>query len=304
MKTLAEKLGHIVIPMVTPFDKNRDSVNYNEAEKLVDHLVEKKLCDSILVTGTTGEFNTMTVEERVEMYKVVKNAADGRVPLLAGTGAASLAEVIKLIKEVEKVGGYVAAMVVAPYYNKALQEGIYRFFEAVVKSAEIDIMLYNIPIFTGINVDPATVSRLAKFKNVKGIKDEAGINPTQVTEYARVTPDDFSIYNGDDLMTMCGLVQGAAGVISGGSHLVGDKMRMMIDYFLDGQNGKSLKIHNDLDPFFRALVPNGRLNPIPVLKAALEITGHPVGAPRLPLCEATVEERKEIREHLIRLGVI
>jgi 4-hydroxy-tetrahydrodipicolinate synthase len=304
MKTLREKLGHIIIPLVTPFDEITGEVNFKETENLVDYIIEKKLCDSIAVTGTTGEFNTMTGEERIEMFQVVQEKAAGRVPLVAGVGAASVKEAVNLSQAAERIG-YEVVMVVAPYYCRPIQEGIYQFFKTVAKNVSIDIMLYNIPLFTGVNVEPETVSRLVnEFENVKGIKDEAGINPTQMTEYARATSEDFTVYNGDDIMILCGLAQGAAGVISGGSHLIGNKVRMMINFFLDGENEKALKIHHELDPFFKALAPNGRINPIPVLKAALEIAGHPVGPPRLPLSVAKPDERKLIEKHLIRLGVI
>jgi len=303
METLAQKLGHIIIPLVTPFDRKTGEINYNAVEKLVDFVIEKKYCDSIAVTGTTGEFNTLHLDERIEMFKVVKKATNGRVPLVAGAGAASVKEVIQLIREAEK-SDYAAAMVVAPYYCKPSQEGIYQFYVSIVKSVGLDLMLYNIPLFTGVNIDPKTVGRLAQFKNVRGIKDEAGINPTQMTEYALVTPDDFSVYDGDDIMVLCGLVQGAAGVVSGGSHLIGDKMRNMINLFLSGQNEKAREIHFELDPFFKSLAPNDRINPIPVLKAALEIAGFPVGPPRLPLFEATIAERKMIENELKRLNVI
>ncbi len=165
-------------------------------------------------------------------------------------------------------------------------------------------MLYNIPLFTGVNMAPATVARLADLENVKGVKDEAGVNPTQMTEYARVTPEDFTIYNGDDIMVLCGLAQGAAGVVTGGSHLIGSQMKDMVRLFLDGQVDKARKIHNALDPFFKALAPHGRVNPIPILKAALEIAGHAVGPPRLPLSKATSEETESIKKHLVRLGII
>lgn len=304
MKTLKEILGHIIIPMVTPFDEVSGDVNLKEAANLANYVVDKKYCDSIAVTGTTGEFNTMNVEERIAMYKVVHEAVSDRVPLVAGVGAASVRDVVKLSQEAEKIG-YNVAMVVAPYYCKPSSEGIYEFFATVAKSVSMDILLYNIPLFTGVNVEPEMVSRLVNdFDNIKGVKDEAGINPTQMTQYALATPEDFTVYNGDDLMVLCCLVQGAAGVISGASPLIGNKMREMINFFLNGQNESALKIHNELDPFFRALAPNGRINPAPVLKAALDIAGHHVGPPRLPLHAATPEERENIKKHLIRLEVI
>jgi 4-hydroxy-tetrahydrodipicolinate synthase len=304
MRTLGERLGHIIIPLVTPFDEVTGEVNLKEAANLANYIVEKKYCDAIAVSGTTGEFSTLSVEERIAMYKVVHEAVSDRVPLVAGAGAASVRDAVKLSQEAEKIG-YKVVMVVAPYYCKPSSEGIYEFFAAIAKSVSIDIMLYNIPLFTGVNVEPELLSRLVNdFSNIKGIKDEAGVNPTQMTEYARATSESFTVYNGDDLMVLCGLAQGAAGVNSGGSHLIGDKMREMVNFFLNGHNKSALKIHNELDPFFRALVPNGRINPVPVLKAALEIAGHPVGPPRLPLYPARPDERKLIEKHLMRLGVI
>jgi 4-hydroxy-tetrahydrodipicolinate synthase len=139
---------------------------------------------------------------------------------------------------------------------------------------------------------------------VRGIKDEAGINPTQMTEYAAVTPEDFTIYNGDDIMVLCGLVQGAAGVVSGGSHVVGDRMRNMISLFLQGRNREAQEIHASLDPLFKSFSPVGGVNPIPGLKAAIEEIGLPGGVPRLPLVEASPEHREKIRKNLARLGIL
>ena len=304
MGTLKEKLGNIIIPIITPFDKDNGKVNLDDAANLVDFIIEKKYCDSIAVTGTTGEFSTMTVEERIEMYKAVKEAAAGRVPLVAGVGAASVQDAVKLSQKAEKLE-YDVVMVLAPYYCRPSNEGVYKSFAEVAKSVSLDVLLYNIPIFTGVNIDPKIVSRLSgEFKNIKGIKDEAGINPTQMTEYALATKGDFTVYNGDDPMILCGLVQGAAGVVSGSSHLVGNKIREMINFFKHGKNENALRIHQELDPFFRALFPNGRSNPVPVLKAALNLVGHHVGSPRLPLSEATHEEKENIKKHLIRLNVI
>ena len=302
MKALSETLGRIVVPLVTPF-KNDGDLNYEAAGKLVEHLIHKKYCDAILVAGTTGEFHALTRAEKIELFKVVKEAAAGRVALVAGTGAGSTREVLLLTQEAEKLG-YDAAMVVSPYYCKPNQEGIYRHFEMVALGTSLPIMLYNIPLFAGVNINPETVAKLSAIKNIRGIKDELGLNPTQMTEYALTTPEDFAIYNGDDIMILCGLVQGAAGTVSGGCHLLGDKIRNMMELFLSGKTGQALQIHLALDPFFKALCPNRRVNPIPVLKAALEIAGHPVGFPRLPLDSATAQERKQIQEHLVRLGVI
>jgi len=303
MKKLGELLKHIIVPMVTPFTRDGQGIDFKVTEKLIEHLISKNYCDSILVAGTTGEFNTLLYDERVELFKFVKKVVAGRRPLLAGTGAASTKETVSLIKKAEELG-YGAAMVVAPYFCKPTQEGIFMHFKTIAQSTSLPIMLYNIPLFTGVNIDPLTVNRLAEFKNILGIKDEAGINPTQMTEYARVTPDHFTVYNGDDIMVLCGMVQGAAGVVSGGSHVIGDKMRNMIELFLAGKVKEAEKIHQALDPFFKSLGPVGGVNPIPGLKAAIEFMGIPVGPPRLPLVESTKEEKESIKKQLLRLGII
>ncbi len=295
-------LKHILIPLVTPF-KNNGDVDFAVAEQLADFVIRKNYCDSMLVAGTTGEFNTLSAEERIQLFKTVKEVVDGRVPLVAGTGAASAREAIRLTQEAERLG-YDVAMVVGPYYCKPTQAGIYQYFRSIAESVAMPIMLYNIPIFTGMNVAPETVRRLAEIENVKGIKDEAGINPTQMTDYALVTPEDFTIYNGDDIMVLCGLVQGAAGVVSGTSHLCGHIMRSMIDAFLSGQMEEARALHMALHPLIKALVPNQRVHPNPVLRAGLEMIGIPVGPPRLPLDEPTPAEKEQFRQHLVRLQII
>jgi len=302
MKKLGELLKHIIVPLVTAFTRDTQEIDFKATEKLIEHLISKDYCDSILVAGTTGEFNTLLYDERVELFKFVKKVVAGRRPLLAGTGAASTKETVILTKKAEELG-YDVAMVVAPYYCKPTQEGIFMHFKTIAQGTSLPIMLYNIPLFTGVNIDPLTVGRLAEFKNILGIKDEAGINPTQMTEYARATPDHFTIYNGDDIMVLCGMVQGAAGVVSGGSHMIGDKMRKMIELFLAGKVKEAEKIHKDLDPLFKSWSPIGGVNPIPGLKAAIELMGIQVGPPRLPLVESTKEEKELIKEQLMRLGL-
>lgn len=303
MNKLEQKLGQLLLPMVTPFYRDTQEVNYDMAAKLTDHLIKEGYADSLIVAGTTGEFNTLMYDERVELMRVVKEAAAGRIPLIAGTGAASTKEAIMLTKEAEKLG-YDAAMVVAPYYCKPTQDAIYNHFKKVAESVEMDIILYNIPIFTGVNMEPETVKRLHKIKNIVGIKDEAGINPTQITEFRRATDDDFTIYNGDDIMVLCGMIQGAAGIVSGGSHIIGKEMREMLDAFRAGDIAKATHLHHMLDPFFKGFCPNGRINGIPAMRACIEMLGLPVGPARMPLDECTNEEKAVLRDWLKHFGKI
>jgi 4-hydroxy-tetrahydrodipicolinate synthase len=303
-QNLGKLLKHVVIPTVTPFKPENQEVNYAVASDLIEYLISSNHCDSLLIEGTTGEFSTLRFDERIELLRFAKEVVAGRMPIVAGTGAASTKEALLLTAEAEKLD-YDAAMVVAPYFCRPTQEGIYSHYKAIAQNSSIPIVLYNIPLFTAVNIDPATLGRLAEeCKNIVGIKDETGINPTQITEYARVTPGDFAIYSGDDIMILCGLAQGAAGVVSGGSHVVGDKVRNMIELFLAGMVKQAEKIHKALDPLFKSFCPIGGVNPIPGLRAAIEFVGIPVGPPRLPLVESTEEEKEIIRKQLVRLGVV
>ena len=188
MKKLENELGKIIIPMLTPFKRDTQEVDYQKAAELAQHLVDNNCCDSIAVAGTTGEFNVLSTRERISIFEAVYNQVGDQIPLMAGTGAASTVEAVLLTKAAERIG-YKYAMVVTPYYCKPSEQGIYNHYKTIAESVNIDIMLYNIPLFTGINMSVNLVKDLAKIKNIRGIKDEAGLNPTQMTEFARVTPE-------------------------------------------------------------------------------------------------------------------
>lgn len=305
MENLSDKLGHILIPLATPFkDDEKQDIKYDAAALLADYVIQHNFCDSLLVAGTSGEFNTLTMEERFKLFRVVKDAVSGRVPIVAGVCAGSTREAVRLAQEAKRLD-YDALMVVSPYYCRPTQEGVYKHFALVAQASDLPVMLYNIPIFSGINVEKETVARLAiDYPNIVAIKDELGINPTQMTEYARVTPENFSVYNGDDIMVLCGFVQGASGVVSGGSHFIGTQMREMINFFLSGEVNKAQEIHMALDPLFKSFGSNGRVNPIPLWKASINLCCLDVGPPRLPLAPATAEEIEIVREHLLRLEVL
>jgi len=304
MQTLGKKLGHIVIPLATPFKEETHDVDYDAVAALVEHVISNKLCDSLIVAGTSGEFNALSLEERFELFRVVKDAAAGRVPLVGGACSSATRDAVKLVQEAERLE-FDATMVLGPCYCKPCQEGVYRHFATVAQATALPVMLYNIPIFTGLNVEKETVARLAAdIPNIVGIKDEAGINPTQMTEFIRVTPPGFTVYNGDDIMVLCGLAQGASGVVSGASHLIGKQMREMINLFLAGDIKAAREIHMALDPLFKDFCQNGRTNGIPIWKAAMNLCGLKVGPPRLPLAPATAEEIEVMRQHLIRLGLL
>lgn len=301
MGSLDAKLGRVLVPLITPFDENEE-INYEALEKLVSFIIEHKYADSLIVTGTTGEFYALSYQERVDVLRFVKKLVGDRVPLIAGTGAASTREAVALTKQAEELG-YECAMVVNPYYQKATQEGLYIHFRAVAESTGLPIMLYNIPLFTGVNLEASTFARLVTIPNIKAIKEEAGINPTQMTDFATVAPPDFSLYCGDDTMVLQTIPQGAVGVVSGGSHIVGDLMSQMISAYMEGNVKKASELYFTMMPLFRALNQNARVNPIPLLKDAIRLhTGIDVGRPRRPSLGATPEEEAELRKVLEGLG--
>jgi 4-hydroxy-tetrahydrodipicolinate synthase len=188
-----EKYGKILIPMVTPF-KEDQSVDYEKAKQLARYLAEKKKGDCLILSGTTGEFHTMTFDERVKLFEVVKEAVGTRIPLMAGVGCASTIETIRLAKKAEELG-FELVMIVAPYYARPNQEELYVHYRKVAEAVGVKILLYNIPIFTGVNIEPETVAKLAEIPNIVGIKEEAELNPKQVTRYLNATPEDFIVYN-------------------------------------------------------------------------------------------------------------
>jgi 4-hydroxy-tetrahydrodipicolinate synthase len=301
-----DKYGKILVPMVTPF-KEDQSVDYEAAASIAQKLVHDKLADSIILTGTTGEFFTMTFEERAEMFRVVKEAVSAQIPVIAGTGCASTIETIALSKKAEELG-YKLIMVVAPYYTKPNQEQLYNHYKKVAEAINVDLLVYNIPIFTGVNVNPETLAELAKIPNIVGVKEEAELNAKQITAFLNATPEDFIIYNGDDTMVIEAYAQGGArrigGVISGASHIIGHQVREMIDAFLAGKVQEVADRQRQLMKFYRIMGQSGRFNPVCLIKDAMRMVGYNAGYPRLPLTPGTPEEIANVKAVMQELKVL
>ncbi len=288
-----EKYGQILLPLITPYDNNEE-VNYDTYAELIEYLIREDLCDTLIVTGTTGEASLLTFDERVKLMETALKAADGRKPVIAGTGCASTKETIALTKEAEKRGIEVC-MIVAPFYNKPTQEGLYLHYKAIAEACpNTKILLYNIPIFVGVNLEPETVGRLAEIDNIIGIKDEAGINPTQVTDFFLATKEadpNFVIFNGDDIMLLPTIVQGAMGLVSGGAHIFGHEIREIFAAFERGDNEKAKELFVPIYRVCKSTGQNGRILPNSILRPAIEmVTGIKLGAARRPLAPATEEE--------------
>jgi 4-hydroxy-tetrahydrodipicolinate synthase len=289
--------GMVLTAMVTPF-KTDGSMDYKRAAEIANYLADNG-SDGLVVHGTTGESPTLTHEEEYELYRVVKKAVGGRVKLIAGTGSNSTATSIRSTKEAEKIG-VDGIMIVVPYYNKPSQEGMYQHYEAVAESTKLPIIIYNIQGRTGVNMMADTVARLAKIKNIVGIKEASGILD-QTSEIRQKTPKDFVIYSGDDDKTLEIMKRGGCGVISVASHIAGKEIKQMCEAFHAGKVDEAERINARLAPLFKVLFIT--TNPTPV-KAALAMIGHPVGGLRLPLIEANASEKDQIKKVLKDLKFI
>jgi len=282
-------------------------VDYKVAVSIAEKLVEDNMADTIVVGGTTGEFFTMNFEERVKLFKFIKEAVGDKIPLIAGVGCASTIKTMALTKKAEELG-FESAMVVSPYYTKPTQNQLYLHFKKIAESVNIKIMVYNIPIFTGVNVNPETLAKLAEIKNVVAVKEEAELNPKQMTEFINSTPDDFIIYCGDDTMVLEAYAQGGTkrigGIISGASHIIGAQLRKMIELFNEGKVQEAAKIQQKYLPLFRIMGQNGRFNPCALIKEAMKMLGYNAGIPRLPLTPGTKEEIAEVKKVIKKLGLI
>ena len=304
MKKFNEKFGKIIIPILTPYDET-EAVAYDKYAELVEYLIANDLCDTLLVTGTTGEASLLTLEERKKLVETAVKTAAGRKPVIAGTGCASTRETIAMTQMAVN-SGVDTVMIVTPFYNKPTQEGLYLHYKAVAASTSADIILYNIPIFTGINIDPSTLRELAKIENIIGIKDESGINPTQITDYFMAVEDidpEFAVFNGDDIMLLPTIIQGAMGIISGGAAIFGHEIRAIFQAFEAGKNEDAREINRKLYSFCKTLGQGGRILPNSLLRPAVEaVSGIKIGPPRSPLTKATDEEFAVTASVLKKIG--
>lgn len=279
--------GKILTAMVTPFDR-KDNIDFNKTTMLVNYLLDNG-SDGLVVSGTTGESPTLTTEEKVALFRHVVKVVDGRVPVIAGTGSNNTKASIELTKKAEEAGVN-GIMLVTPYYNKPNQKGIYQHFKAIAAETKLPVMLYNVPGRTVTSMAAETVIRLAEIPNVVAVKEASG-DLDQMSIIIENTPEDFSLYSGDDGLTLPVLSIGGIGVVSVASHIIGNEMQEMIATFQDGNISEAAKLHRRILPVMRVLF--SAPSPTPV-KVALQMKGVSVGGVRLPLVPLTENERTTI----------
>jgi len=283
------------VALVTPF---RDTaVDENRLKRLLEWHIEQGT-PSLSPVGTTGEAPTLTHEEHERVVALVVEAVAGRAKVVPGTGSNSTAEAIRLTRFAARAGAD-GALLVAPYYNRPTQEGLYRHFAAIAESVDLPLILYNIPARTGRNLEPETVERLAEIGPIVAVKEAAG-SLDQVSELIDRT--DLTILSGDDSLTLPMLAVGAEGVVSVIGNLVPRDVMAMLEAFQSGRIDEARAWHARLFPLCRDLLGLAP-NPIPV-KTAMAILGRGNGEVRLPLCPMDTLSREVLYSGLVRYGLL
>ncbi|AXF54939.1 4-hydroxy-tetrahydrodipicolinate synthase [Salicibibacter kimchii] len=276
-------VGRLITAMVTPFDDNGE-IDFQDLTKLINHLIANGT-ESIVVAGTTGESPTLSQEEKLSLFKHTVKVANGRIPVIAGTGTSDTRASIALTQAAENAG-VDGIMVVTPYYSKPSQEGMYQHFKAIAASTDLPIMLYNVPGRTAVSLAPETIVRLSNIDNIQAVKEASGDTDAAsfIIENAQ---EGFKLYGGDDSLTLPLMSIGSSGIVSVASHIVGKGMSQMIQNFMQGHVQMAAKQHRELLPVMNAMFMAPSPSPV---KAALEMHNIISGTLRLPLLRLNDEE--------------
>jgi 4-hydroxy-tetrahydrodipicolinate synthase len=277
--------------LVTPF--RNGGIDVSAYEKLIERQIVAGIT-GIVAVGTTGESPTLSPEEREQVIRLAVTSAKKRCIVLAGTGSNSTHHAVADTKTAEKLGAD-GALLVAPYYNKPSQEGLFRHFKTIANATSLPIMLYNIPGRCGVDIGPDTVVRLAtECRNIVSIKEASG-SVERVSELRARLPEAFTILSGDDSLTLPFMSVGAVGVVSVASNLFPAEICALVRAFESGDVTEGEKLHRKLLPLFKALFIEP--NPVPI-KTALGWRGAISGECRLPLCEMTEANQARLRKTL------
>jgi 4-hydroxy-tetrahydrodipicolinate synthase len=287
-------LGEVLTATVTPFDSS-GAVDYERYRELCGYLVDNG-SDGVVVSGTTGEAPTLSDDERLELLQAALDAIGDRATVLAGTGTYSTAHSIHLTEQAHEAGAH-GFLVVTPYYNKPPPRGIVEHFKAVAAASDRPVMVYNIPSRVVINIEPETMAELAEIPNVTSVKQAND----DLEQAERILELGLDLYAGDDNIIYPFLELGGKGGVCVHTHVVGPQVKEMVRRFREGDPEGARRIHEELAPAYELLaVTTGPIQ----IKAALNLIGQDVGGLRLPLVEASEEERAQIRDCLERLGVL
>jgi len=274
--------------LITPF-KNGE-VDVEALEGLVEFQIRQGI-NGLVPCGTTGETPALSESEDRLVVETVVRVAEGRVPVVAGTGSNSTDMAIKYTKMAEKAGAD-GSLQVAPYYNKPTQEGLFRHFAAIAENTSLPLILYNIPGRTSVTISPETMARLAEIPNIVGVKDST-LSMNMISDVKHLCGEDFDVLSGDDPMTLPLMALGGTGVISVASNVAPAAVSDMVEALNSGDWYRGNELHYELLPLFRALFLE--TNPIPV-KAAASLLGLCSDEMRLPLVPMSGENLRKLQE--------
>jgi len=292
-----ERFHGAITALVTPFIDGK--LDEKGLVDLIEFQIENGI-HGIVPCGTTGESATLGFDEHKRVIDLTVKTVNGRIPVIAGTGANSTLEAIELT-ESAKDSGADAVLSVAPYYNKPSQEGLYLHFKAIAEAVDIPMVLYNVPGRTVIHILPETVARLAKIDNIIGIKEACG-SLEQISDVIRFCPDDFILLSGDDFTSMPTALIGGNGVISVISNVDPAGMSRMMEAALSGNLSEAKKEHYRLFTMMKLMFKSPSPGPA---KKALEMLGRiQDGTPRLPMTPADDQTTQALVEEMSRLGML
>lgn len=283
------------VAIVTPF-KN-DKIDFNKLSELIEWHI-KEGTDAIIICGTTGEASTMTEQEHKDAIRYTVEKVNRRIPVIAGTGSNNTKHALEMSKYAEAVGAD-GLLIVTPYYNKTTQNGLIEHYTTIADSVNIPIIIYNVPGRTGLNILPKTLARLANHPNIKAVKEASG-DISQVAEIARLCPEDFYIYSGNDDIIVPVLSVGGDGVISVVANILPKDTHDIVAKFLDGDIDGSRKLQLKMKGLIDALFVE--TNPIPI-KTAMNLLGMDVGVLRLPLTEMSENNKNLLIKEMEAYGL-
>lgn len=286
-----------LVALVTPMHENGD-VDWEALDRLIEWHLE---CGThgIVPVGTTGESATLNVSEHTAVIERTMKRVDGRIPVVAGTGANATAEAIELTRHAKDIG-VDACLLVTPYYNKPTQEGLYRHYCAIAEAVDIPMVLYNVPPRTACDMQAETVARLANVPQIIGIKEACG-DADRVKDIRALVDEDFIILSGEDPQTLTMMGYGAVGTISVTANVLPDLMSMFCDHYLNGEIEQARALDARLQPTHAILFCE--TSPIPT-KWALKEIGKIESGIRLPLVPLSETHHEDMRRHLKEIGVL
>lgn len=286
-----------MVALVTPMHAD-GALDDDSLQKLIEFHISEGT-DAIVAVGTTGESATLSVEEHSGVIRKVVEQVNGRVPVIAGTGANSTSEAIELTGYAKELGAD-AALLVAPYYNRPTQEGMYLHFKAIAEAVDLPQILYNVPSRTASDLLPETVGRLSEVPNIIGIKEASG-DVSRVQQIRQLSAEDFELYTGEDANTVDFILAGGVGVISVTANVAPRLMHDMCVAASKGDEAKAREINQKLIALHQFLFVEA--NPIPVKWALSEMGMIPKGI-RLPMTVLSEKYHQSVREALITAGVL